>query len=129
MPEQRVLADVFQGAADIGVGDFQAIGAFTQVHGVVVVGQADFEPQGIVQLQRGFVGDPGGAGLQALRIAGGVKAVGGTRIVVDLVARKLAGRLIGGFAVTEVKRVSRSGLTIAAKLAATPLPLPVLWCW
>ena len=66
MAEQAVLADVIQGAADIGVGNFEAVGAFAQVHGVIVIGQPDLDPSVIVQPQGGLVGNPGGARLQAL---------------------------------------------------------------
>lgn len=101
--EQRVLADVIEGAADVGVGDFQPVGAFAQVHRVVVVRQANFDPGAVIQLQGGFVGDPGRPRLQALGIAGGVEAVGRAWVVADLAAREFARGVVGGFAVAEVE--------------------------
>lgn len=101
--EQHVLADVIEGAAEVGVGDFKAVGAFAQVHRVIVIGQADFKARVVVQLQGGFIGDPGRSRLQALGVTAGVKAVGCARVVADLAAGEFAGGVVGRLAVTEIE--------------------------
>ncbi|MNY20214.1 hypothetical protein D3C86_1536840 [compost metagenome] len=41
--EQGVSAEIIEGTADIGIRHFQPVGAFAQVHGVVVVDQSGFQ--------------------------------------------------------------------------------------
>ena len=101
--KQGVAARVVQGTADVGVGNLQPVRPLTQVHGVVVVHQPDFQLRIIVQVQRGFVAQPGAAGLRARVVAAHIRRIGGAWVVFDLLFGNPACELVIGFAITQIK--------------------------
>ncbi|MNP34460.1 hypothetical protein D3C76_1277480 [compost metagenome] len=100
---EGVATLVVEGAADIGVRHFQAVGTLAQVHGVVMVGKAGLDARIVVDVVGGLVADKGAARLFAAIVARHVGGVGRPRVVLDGVLGDPAGEVVVGLAVAQVE--------------------------
>ncbi|MCY1396348.1 hypothetical protein D9M71_113170 [compost metagenome] len=100
---ERVAPLVVERAADVGVRHLQAVGPFTQVHGVVVVDQAGLDARIVIEVPSGLVADKGAAGLVAAIVPRHVGGVGRPWIVLDGMLGHASREVVVGLAVAQVE--------------------------
>ena len=119
--EQCVAAEIVQRAADIGVGDLQAHGAFAQVHRVVVIDQAGFQARLVVEVEGGLVAHPGAAWLRAAVVACQIVGVGRARVVLDLVFGQAPRQFVFSFPVAQVEAGFQVGVEAVTDIGGNAL--------
>ncbi|MNI27198.1 hypothetical protein D3C73_809260 [compost metagenome] len=120
---QGVAPLVVERAADIGVRHLQAVGAFAQIHRIIVPGKARLDAGIVIEIKRGLVADEGAAWLLAPIIARHVGGVGCPWVVLDGMLGHPACEVVVSLAVAQVEACFQVRVEAIAEIGDHPLAL------